>query len=71
MAAVEAINGVSGKVFQVDVVSWYLVGDVALLITVAMSTHRGDFDACLLLAFSPPRRKPHLQMVTDDIAQHG
>ena len=70
VAAVDAINGVSGRVFQVDVVSWCLVGDVALLISVAMSTQKTDFVACSL-AFSPPKRKPRPLMVTYDIRQYG
>ena len=70
VAAVDTSNGVSGRVFQVDVVSWCLVRDVALLISVAMSTQKADFNG-LLLASLPPNRKPHPLMVTDDMKEHG
>ena len=67
VAAVDSVNGVSGRVFQGDVVSWR--PDVALSTSVSMSTQRADFVD--FFSTLPPKRKPHPLMVTDDVRQYG
>ena len=70
MAAVDTVSGVSGRVFQGDVVLRYLIGDVALLISVTMSTQKGVLIG-RLSASPPPIRNPLPLIVTEDIRVHA